>query len=364
MTTILRFFSDPHEGRELKSNTTPASRALLQSQLHAHAMQAATLAHPMGWAVAGTLCGGDLFDTDSNPEHVLLQGAAVAGLCDLVMGGNHDVVNIVGRESSLSALALLTGRERFVMPPGPGQVRYQHWQVGDVDVFSVPHHSLQQHFELALDKAAAEASKSPTSRKLLLLHCNYHLTMGVGENDLNLTDAKARLLLKTFDFIVLGHDHRARFECEGRLLILGNTHPTSFADQGEKFVWFYNSETNSWCNSTNCEDSSRKMEAAELIEMHREGSLQALSNVEWLDLQGELPPEAAVDLAKAIRATWKEAPFMYAIRASKVLFKVVGLTEGVTVEAAQKTLLELVEEDLSRSPDLLALFNEAKEGRE
>lgn len=363
--TMIRFFTDPHLGRELKANTTPASRSLLQEQLYLHALQASTM-DPNGEdanVTIPTVCAGDLFDTDTNPEHILLQGAKVAQNCELVLGGNHDVINVVGRTSTLSALAALTDTP-FVLPPGPGQLRTFVQRIGDVDVFMIPHHTLQDHFEKAMDEAQADAKLSSANRKLIVLHCNYHLTMGVSETDLNLTDARARLLMKDFDFVILGHDHRPRWECDDRLLILGNTHPTSFSDLGEKYVWFYDSSANQFSKVVNCGDSSRKISAEDLIQRHRDEQLSTLSSVEWLDVTGILPPEAAVDLAKAIRATWKACPYMYAIRASKVLFHAEGLGEGVTIEAAQKTLLELVEEDLSKTPDLLELFQEAKVAKE
>lgn len=365
--TILRFFSDPHVGKELKANTTPASRAILAQQLHLHALQAAGLPHPQGEPVAGTLCGGDLFDTDTNPEHVLLAGAEVAGRCEVVLGGNHDVINIKGRASTLSALARLTGHERFVLPPDPGEPAYSLSLFGkDVAVFTVPHHARQQEFEEALKLAAEFASGAHDvggKRKILLVHCNYNLTFEAGENDLNLTDAKARWLLARFDYIVMGHDHRPRRECDGRLIILGNTHPTSFSDQGTKYVWFYDSETNKWLQVVNASEASMAVAAEELLRDAAAGQLAKYSAIEWLDIHGSLPPEAAVDLAKAIRELRKQSNYLYAVRASKVLFIAEGQTNEVA-PAAQKTLIEIVEEQLASSPDLLELFHEARELKE
>ena len=362
--TILRFFTDPHIGKELKANTTPASRTLLSQQLTLHALQAATMPHPAGKRVEATICGGDLFDTDTNPEHILLAGAKVAQKCTVVLGGNHDVVNIKGRESSLSALAELTEDERFIMPPGPGKVKTDIRVFGDVMLFTVPHHARQQEFEQALEQARRQADDSEAERKLLLVHCNYNLTFEAGENDLNLTDAKARQLLQVFDYIVMGHDHRPRWECDDRLLILGNTHPTSFSDLGEKYVWFYDSESNTWHREVNAADALMVVKASDLIDDWKLGRMEAYAAPEWVDIVGELPPEAAADLAKAIRQLWKENEYLYAVRASKVLFRAEGESNEAVPEAAQKTLIEIVEEQLAGSPDLLALFREAKDMKE
>lgn len=376
--TIMRFFSDPHEGRLLKTNTTPNSRATLAEQVHLHAMQAVDMPHPAGKEVHYTVCGGDLFDTDTNPEHVLLSGAKVAAKCNLVLGGNHDVTNIANRECTLSALAVLTDESRFVLPPNPGKTRFDYrlvqenpFHVGDVALYSVPHHARQQEFDKALDEALADAKKfdkvvaeGKKLRRLLLVHCNYNLRIEAGENDLNLSDARARLMLQTFDYIVMGHDHRPRRECEGRLIIMGNTHPTSFSDQGDKRVWFYDSETNSWESVLNTEHSSTEIHASDLIKLHKEGGLDTVAAFEWIDVTGVLPPESAADLGRAIRALWGKSTFIYAIRMSKVLFVVEGQTNDQPVGASQKTLIEIVEEQLESSPDLLQLFREARTAEE
>ena len=390
--TVIRFFSDPHVGKELKANTTPASRAMLAKQIHLHGLAASGRpyqdpADPLGGddhPVHFTVCAGDLFDQDSNPEHVILQGAEVARRCDRVLGGNHDVKNIAERESSLSALAKLTGEDRFVMPPEPGRTSFSFDLVqesashlGDVALYMVPHHARQQEFELALEEVyqhalqfdAAktrvrhlqfDAAKTPV-RRLLVVHCNYHLTFEAGENDLNLTDAKARQLLRVFDYIVMGHDHRPRTECEGRLIVLGNTHPTSFSDQGAKYTWFYNSETNSWAKAINAADSLMEVEIGALLAAWRGNQLAQYAEAEWIDIHGTLQPEDTVDMAKAIRDLRKRNEYLYAVRASRVLIAAGGTDSQP--EAAQKTLIEIIEEQLAGS-DLLELFIEAKNAKE
>lgn len=379
--TVIRFFTDPHAGKELKANTTPASRTMLANQIYLHGLQAASMPYPDLTVIGAkttdvhfTVCAGDLFDVDSNPEHVLLQGAEIARKCNLVLGGNHDVKNIAGRESSLSALAKLTDDERFIMPPEPGRTSYHFSLVqnapdhlGDVALYMIPHHARQQEFELALEEAREHALKfdpvveKKGIRRLLVVHCNYNLTFEAGENDLNLTDAKARQLLGTFDYIVMGHDHRARTECEGRLIILGNTHPTSFSDQGEKFVWFYNSETNGWVKATNAAPALVELNVNDLISDWKSERLSVYANAEWVDVVGQLKPEDTVDMAKAIRDLRKQNNYLYAVRASRVLVDA-GVTDAVP-EAAQKTLIEIIEEQLAGS-DLLELFVEARDAKE
>lgn len=367
---IIRFFSDPHEGKVLKSNTNPASRALLAEQIHLYAMQAASFPTAGDRPVAATICAGDLFDTHTNPEKVLLNAAEVAAHCDFILGGNHDVVNIAGQESSLSAIAKLTARDTvaeldnsFILPPEPGQVKWFEHNYPGVALILIPHHARQEEFERAIGEMKVEVESRDwplDQRKVLVLHCNYDQQIGLGPNDLNLTEAKARWLLQWFDYIVLGHDHRPRLECDGRLIILGSTHPTSFSDLGEKRVWFYDTDSNTWEWAVNAADASIRIPVDKLLEDHRLERLSRYQDAEWIDIEGDLPPEGAVDLAKAIRALWKQVPYAYAIRASKVRIIAPGLAAGVSMDAQQKNLIQIIAEDLEANhPDLLDLFEEA-----
>ncbi len=372
MNNLIRFFSDPHLGLSLKANTTPASRAALRETLTRVAKVAAGSAGSYrGLNVVATVCGGDLFHTDSNEEAVLVDGAKVADLCTVVLGGNHDVINVAGRVSTLAALDKLYGENSpFVIPPGPGRVNVGELAVwaGDIQVkvFTVPHHATQQLFEEALEKAVQrrlERAGAGTERNLLLLHCNWDLQVGGGENDLNLTLNRAQALLQHFDYIVLGHDHRPRTEMGGRVVILGNTHPTSFSDLGEKFTWYYDAEGNAFVRELLVADRSVVMPAEQLIEAWQKEELDLISGrgIEWLDLTGELQQEASVDLARAIRALWAKSPSLYAIRASKVRYA--GGVELDREEAGRAlNIMQLVEEQLNLpgNESLLAVFNEAK----
>lgn len=354
MTTI-RFFTDPHIGKDLKANTTLASRAKLRDQLFEHAMQATTLGGDLF-----TVCCGDLFDQAQNPEQTLLQGAAVLGRCNLLIGGNHDVVNIAGHDSSLLALTTLMGRTGdVVMPPAPGRNHWQRQVVGDVGLFTVPHHATQESFEQTLDKIIAfrNRQEDSTLRNLLMLHCNWNMTVGQGENDLNLTQARAALLSEAFDFIILGHDHHPRRELGGKVVILGNTHPTSFGDLGEKYVWFYHSDTNYFSTEVNAKDSSVQLDALQLIEDHKSDCLAHYGDYEWIDVRGSLPQEAAVDLAKALRALWKACPYLYGLRSSHVTYQGMEMAADVA-SAGPVNLMEMVESKLTA--ELKPLWLEAQ----
>ncbi len=355
--TVIRFFTDPHIGRELKANTTSGSRALLAEQIYQHGRQAASIGH-----ADFTICGGDLFDQDHNAEHVLILGADIASRCDLVLGGNHDVVNIEGRSCSLEVLRKLASIN-IVMPPAPGRTYFKCELFGDVAVWAVPHHARQEEFVVALEEAMNDADKRRERRKLLLLHCNYDLQIGQGENDLNLTQSMTALLSQTFDFIILGHDHRPRTELGGKVVILGNTHPTSFSDLGEKRVWFYESDLNEFGWEVNAEDSSHAIPATQLIEWHQEdgNGLRRLASKEWIDVTGTLPPEASIDLAKAIRALWKACPYLYAVRSSKIIYEGMEL-EAVDTNAGPLSLVDMIS---SRLPDeLKPLWNEVQKDEE
>lgn len=195
------------------------------------------------------------------------------------------------------------------------------------------------------------------ARNLLLLHCNWNMTVGQGENDLNLTQAKAAQLAKYFDFIILGHDHHPRRELGGKVIILGNTHPTSFGDLGEKYVWFYHSQSNHFSTEVNAKDSSVTLDAKELIEAHQSDCLAHLGDYEWIDVRGTLPQEAAVDLAKALRALWKACPYLYGLRSSHVTYEGMELAADVA-SAGPVNLMEMVESKLTA--ELKPLWLEAQ----
>jgi hypothetical protein len=72
---------------------------------------------------------------------------------------------------------------------------------------------------------------------ILLLHCNYDSPFATQESTLNLTRDRAEYLLTKFSHILIGHEHMSRDDFDGRVLLLGNTHPTGFSDISDKFVW-------------------------------------------------------------------------------------------------------------------------------
>ena len=378
MKYVLQFFTDPHIGRVLKANTNTASRLALREQLFLHAYHAATMPVPEaleGRRVARRFLAGDLFDTDTNDELTLIQGAQIAKLCDLVLGGNHDVVNIAGRESSFSALSQLLAADEtaptFILPPGPGGTYYYPEPVPEAEtmVYLVPHHSTQAEFDKTLDAVSKAAEAGKERRKLLVLHCNWDLQVGAGENDLNLTMNRAVALGKVFDYIILGHDHRPRTELGGKVVILGNTHPTSFSDLGEKVAWFYDPEENLFHTEVICGDAYRDLPASELISAWREDrveELQARLGAEWLDLTGELDAEESVDLGRAVRKLWANGENLYAIRASKVRFRGLDAAlEGKAPEAVN--IVERVSQELRENKELDGLYDlflEAKEKAE
>ena len=52
--TVIRFFTDPHIGRELKANTTSGSRALLAEQIYQHGRQAASIGQTARYSAKAT----------------------------------------------------------------------------------------------------------------------------------------------------------------------------------------------------------------------------------------------------------------------------------------------------------------------
>lgn len=230
-------FSDPHIGLVRRSHTTPSSRKSLTGTLSVKASEAADLCNDRADI---TLCLGDLFDKSHNDEVTILQGLSVASKCNLVLEGNHDVPNREGTKCSTNVLSEVM-TDCSIVSNTVGSVYVSDNKFGDVNVVSVPHHSSQQLFDEAL-QAAIDVPAKEDELEIMITHCNYECGYADNEISLNLTSEMADKLLDRFDYVFIGHEHESRELKDGRLIIVGNTHPTSFSDISDKYVWFINED--------------------------------------------------------------------------------------------------------------------------
>jgi len=304
MPTI--FWTDPHLGLNRTSHTTPASRKALRQALYD---QALTIVE---WGHNQSVCLGDLFDTTENDEIIIAQGAEIASRCALVLSGNHDLANRDGRMSSLELVGTLAADSSIAIDDSSTD----HFNTAhdDCNLTTIPHKRTQELFDHALLAAGTTGVCGGAETRILLLHCNYTSGFATDEASLNLTKEQAALLLTAFDYILIGHEHIPRSDFDGRLQILGNTHPTSFSDISDKFTWHLDADKK-------LVPSLHWAKEDHYVVMDWELFLNFPLDVDamWQDLQfieivGIAPAARLPEIAKAVQKLWGVAPNAYMIR--------------------------------------------------
>lgn len=343
MKKDIMFFTDPHIGKVLVSNTTPASRKRLTARLAGQPLAAMKNSGTGAW-----VCGGDLFDKFDNPAAVVRDGMKVANRCFLVLGGNHDVENSVDSYSSLDLVSdSFTEEESPVVKPIYNTTNQTITNIGKFSICAVPHHSTQQLFNETMERLCD--SKYVHDCDFLLLHCNYDCDMATNDTSLNLTRDVAAKLLNNFKFIMIGHDHNPKRDFDGRVIVMGSIHPTCFGDCHvdhkiygfsvgddsitEEVVW---SADEKYAEYITDDDIS-------LWEPLPEG-------YEFVRVTGQMTPEQVPQLAKWVRDAWKRES-VFAIRVDAVV--VADRTDAADVEFSQKvSFREMLTNKLADSPEL------------
>jgi DNA repair exonuclease SbcCD nuclease subunit len=290
---MYNLFSDPHLGTKRAAHTTAESAQRLKDWLHTNAMIAS---EPMN-----TLCLGDLFDRAYNDETTLLQGYNVAHRCQVLLSGNHDETNRQGAVTSLHALKEMGAP--VVSCPDLSTPHFETWH----PFWMVPHHASQDVFEKALE-AAAEDAKLHQGHRYLLLHCNYDCPFDTEDSTLNLSPEMAGRLLNSFTRIFMGHEHNSKILLNDRLVIVGNTHPTSFSDISDKFRWKLDTDA----------DDLTPVLIWQQSYAHRELTygepVPDLSGVQFVDVIGAQPVENGVEVAEYVRSVWNAGNTLIAVR--------------------------------------------------
>ena len=343
---MITFFTDPHIGLKRTANTTPISRAKLRDHI------AMTAFDVVSNASGKVVCLGDLFDNYSNTEDIILTGRSIASMCDIVLGGNHDVTQDATKTGSLELVAktINTTATQIVLPRFNEVVVSSHYYEEDNCVLvSVPHHSTQGLFEDALASSISYPTEFQECTSILLLHCNYESPHELTETSLNLSEGQAEQLLSRFDYILLGHEHNPRDLFDGRLIIVGNTHPTSFSDISDKrILQFEDGEMRSqwiWREA----EMAISCPATDVPEGD-------ISPVQFLEVEGEVEHGQLAFIAKSISSLWRSNPQLLAVKSS---VKVTGMQEAVRRKADTRSLPQLIEEELAENRDQLDMWHEA-----
>jgi DNA repair exonuclease SbcCD nuclease subunit len=295
---IFNLFTDPHLGTRRSANTTRESSKKLQQALYEAALAAAPYETP-----AENICLGDLFDRAFNDESTLVQGHEVANRCAWTLSGNHDETNREGTVTTLAALKQM-GHSIISAPDLSTPYFEAHGAL-----YFVPHHASQELFEKAMMEAAEHAAGNRDGQAaILLLHCNYNCAFEIQDDTLNLPEELAAQLLDHFDLILLGHEHKPATHLEGRVVILGNTHPTSFSDLSDKYRYLLDDETAELTpvKIWSMEDSYRQLKYGEEI--------PDLRGVQFVDVVGAGAAEDAVAVAHYVQQVWAAGDDLLAVR--------------------------------------------------
>lgn len=340
----LVFWSDPHLGLTRTSHTTPASRANLRDALYDQAIQIVDLAALDGDT---SFCLGDLFDTTENDEKTILQGARVAEKCALVLAGNHDLANRDGKVSSLELIGNLAAESSIAIADSSED--YFVLEFPEAYVVSIPHKRTQQLFDETIDNLSYNMAEGRYIDKpyILLLHCNYCSHFATDDASLNLTKEQAEGLLDYLDYILIGHEHIPRADFGGRLQILGNTHPTSFSDISDKFIWTFQdgelTKKNIWSTDSHLVQGWEWL----LNEVNNPGDAMhkelVFGGVQFIEIEGTAPASKLPDIARAVQKLWGMCPDAFMIRNN---------VKAETVEVEVRTLNKALDIPSRISADL------------
>jgi DNA repair exonuclease SbcCD nuclease subunit len=348
MTDIL-VFTDPHLGKSLASHTTQDSRRRLRDGLYQHVTNVInTFPH------ARKACLGDLFDKFQNAEDVIWQGMNVAKMLDHLMAGNHDLVNDRERMGTLQLLRR-SGVDSILLTPFGEAKSFLFDVVPGVSFLFVPHHSTDALFQQSLVAASGWVKgKAPGTKAYLCVHCNYASGFATDDTALSLSRKQAKDLLDDgFDYILIGHDHHPREDLDGRVIVLGNTHPTGFGDITDKRVMLIRPDGRHefhqvWSKAA----GYREISANELIDPGFD--FDPTNSVEFVEITGELEASQVMDLARAVRKLWQGWQPL-AVRNRVELVKA-GTHDPVASHEFHQLDMQ-IRAELIRRPELVELFN-------
>lgn len=332
----VRIYSDPHLEAQREAHTTFESRTRLRSRIADTVM---TLLIQPG--ADYTICLGDLFDRYSNPEEAVKSAIPIVERTDLVLAGNHDLVN---RESKIGSLQLLHEffPNKFLISDW-GAAESSYFDVGKTRFAAIPHVISQDLFGQAVGDAISAVEQWP-GYKVLLLHCNYDRGYTDGtETAINLPSSMAADLLRHFHTIFLGHEHHPAEFFEGRLVLLGNTYPTSFSDLSDKRTILYDTELGSWESHLHLSASS--------LGWTGKASILSQSTFPYITLEDDLP---VGEVNKIVTSLFKKHD-VFAVRLMQK-----PRTEGrpEVVYDKMETLPELVSKELENQPEMRSWWNE------
>jgi len=299
---IIRFFTDPHLGLTRNTHTTPASRVKLKQAMSVQANRI------LDDAPGPVICLGDLFDKHDVDNNSLIDGLGIYQRCLVTLFGNHDLSNRDDIYSAIEVGAYLEPDKTHRYQPNEGKASC--YSLEQMNIWWVDHKFSQEIFEQALQDAYDRAYVGD----LLLLHCNYNSSFATQESTLNLTDDDAVTLLDKFSYVLLGHEHQPRLLHNGRLMILGNTHPTSFSDISDKYFYDFEIEGNHVKQIHRTPVWSEEYCCLELNWSDLEGLKSIPPDVQFISVNGVVPAPKLATVSRQVSDLWKLSEGLLMVR--------------------------------------------------
>lgn len=343
--------------------TTPASRKRLQLAMetaarHIFVRASELVPNPVH------VSGGDMFDKYTNDEVGLARTMSIIAGFSYLLEGNHDVQNVKDSCSSLKFLTdilaqipLLPGQDSVTrLATQFGECGVENFTHEDIVMYAIPHVANQDLFEKALDQAEAEAGSRclmQNQKLVLLLHCNYDSPF-TNETSLNLTTERARDLLQKFAYVLIGHDHTPKQEFGGRLVVMGNTHPTCFGDISDKFFyWFENGEL----KKEQIYSAAEKYIELPWTQIGTAIENGHLSGFDFIRIVGKAMPADLLEISKGMKNLWLTYPNLLAMKQSVELVTLSANVQGGKVNI-EKLQVHIERELDAKNPELANLFRE------
>jgi metallophosphoesterase superfamily enzyme len=230
MTKYL-ILNDTHLGAKRQGGVTPQSQEALRGFLQAEFVKA--LSHEADQVIiAGDLFDGFHVSLDDVAEcYSSIAWALEQGKCLTLVSGNHDFRPRGGDLSSFNFLAevlcaqfgdkvQLINSDAGLSPIGDG-------------IWAIPSMPNQDLFDLELEKAYGLRTGTIAGDGLvdLIVHANYaNAFTQHSDHSLNVSKEFARKFTEAGGRILFGHEHVAKTDLGGKVVIFGNQFPASIAD--------------------------------------------------------------------------------------------------------------------------------------
>ena len=344
-------FTDPHLGTPRAANTTPTSALALQQALFDQAINVAggMYSDPERDQI---VCLGDVFDKFANPESVQKQGLELVSECRLVLSGNHDVQNQADKFGSLQfvdhAIRSLRGFSPCPFAEfGQPCVRDEFIQ-GNLFT-AIPHVASQTLFEESLGMALEPDRAGDEVKRILLLHCNYNLSQAFAtETSLNLLDEHVEELLEKYDYIVLGHEHKPADHYDGRLIVLGNTHPTGFGDISDKRIAVWDGNGFRFENIWSQANGYAEYDC---------GAIPRSTAANFVRVKGLATTSGILGITKAVAEMWGRSKNLYGVKMELTLPEMAGV-DGKGIASKLSQLPDIIRRELEGDKKLLSLWDQ------